>query len=48
MEKRNNTKKQVQVFKIVKPQGLGGVFLPYHTMNPAQAIERILGSKNLI
>lgn len=38
----------VQVYKIVKPMELRGLFLPYHTMDPAQAIERILEAKNLI
>ena len=31
-----------QVYKIIKPKELRGLFLPYHTMDPAQAIERIL------
>lgn len=38
----------VQVYKIVKPKELRGLFLPYHTMDPAQAIERILEAKNLL
>lgn len=38
----------VQVYKIIKPKELRGLFLPYHTMDPAQAIERILESKNLV
>lgn len=37
----------VQVYKIVKPKELRGLFLPYHTMDPAQAIERILEAKNI-
>ena len=32
----------MQVYKIVKPKELKGLFLPYHTMDPSQAIERIL------
>lgn len=36
-----------QVYKIVKPKELRGLFLPYHTMDPAQAIERILEAKNM-
>lgn len=36
-----------QVYKIVKPKELRGLFLPYHTLDPAQAIERILEAKNL-
>lgn len=38
----------VQVYKVVKPKELRSVFLPYHTMDTAQAIERILESKNLL
>lgn len=38
----------VQVYKTVKPKELRGLFLPYHTLDPAQAIERILEAKNLI
>lgn len=37
-----------QAYKIVKPKELRGLFLPYHTMDPAQAIERILEAKNMI
>lgn len=37
-----------QVYKIVKPKELRGLFLPYHTMNPAQAIERILEAKGML
>lgn len=36
-----------QVYKIVKPKELRGLFLPYHTMDPIQAIERILEAKGL-
>ena len=38
----------VQVYKIVKPKELRGLFLGYHLMDPAQAIERILEAKNLL
>ena len=38
----------VQVYKAVKPKELRGLFLPYHTMDPAQAIERILEAKGLV
>lgn len=31
---------------MVKPKELRGLFLPYHTMDPAQAIERILETKD--
>lgn len=37
-----------QVYKIVKPKELRGLFLPYHTMDPSQAIERILEAKELL
>lgn len=36
-----------QVYKKVKPKELRGLFLPYHTMDPAQAIERILEAKGM-
>ena len=36
-----------QVYKIIKPKELRGLFLPYHTMNPSQAIERILEAKGM-
>lgn len=38
----------VQVYKIVKPKELRGLFLAYHTLDPAQAIERILEAKGLL
>ncbi|MDD6570856.1 MAG: hypothetical protein PUF12_00575 [Thermoflexaceae bacterium] len=38
----------VQVYKIVKPKELRGLFLAYHTLDPSQAIERILEAKNLL
>lgn len=37
----------VQVYRTVKPKELRGLFLPYHTMDPAQAIDRILEAKGL-
>ena len=37
-----------QVYKIVKPKGLRDLYLPYHTMDPAQAIDRILEAKGLV
>ena len=37
-----------RVYKIVKPKELRGVFLPYHTMDPAHAVERILGAKGIL
>ena len=38
----------MQVYKIIKPKELRGLFLPYHTMDPAQAIERILEAKGIL
>ena len=37
-----------QVYKIIKPKELRGLFLPYHTLDPSQAIERILEAKGLL
>ena len=37
-----------RVYKIVKPKELREVFLPYHTMDPTQAIERILEAKGIL
>ncbi len=36
-----------QVYKIVKPKELRDLFLPYHTLDPSQAIERILEAKGM-
>ena len=36
-----------QVYKIIKPKELRGLFLAYHTMDPSQAIERILEVKGM-
>ena len=40
-------KSSVQIYKIVKPKELRALFLPYHTLDPSQAIERLLEAKNL-
>lgn len=40
-------KTSLQVYRIIKPKELRGLFLPYHTMDPAQAIDRILEAKGL-
>ena len=37
-----------QAYKIVKPKELRSLFLPYHTMDPSQAIERILEAKGIM
>ena len=36
-----------QAYRKIKPKELRSVFLPYHTMDPAQAIERILEAKGI-
>lgn len=36
-----------RVYKIVKPKELRGLFYPYHTLSPEQAIERILEAKGM-
>ena len=38
----------VQAYKTVKPNELSGLFFAYHTMDPSQAIERILEAKGLL
>ena len=38
----------VQAYKTVKPKELRGLFFAYHTMDPSQAIERILEAKGLL
>ena len=40
--------RSIQVYKIVKPKELRGLFPAYHTMDSAQAIERILEAKGLL
>ena len=40
-------KSSKQVYKLMKPKELRGLYYPYHSLDPAQAIERILESKNL-
>ena len=37
-----------QVYKLVKPSELRKLYEPYHTMDTAAAIERILESKNML
>lgn len=38
----------LKVYKTIKPKELRGLFVTYHTMDPAGAIERILEAKNLL
>ncbi len=40
-------KTSVQAYKMVKPKELRDLFFPYHTMDTAQAIDRILEAKGL-
>ena len=37
----------VSVYKTIKPKELRGLFLPYHTLDPSQAIELILEAKGI-
>ena len=36
-----------QVYKIIKPKELRGLYLPYHTMDPSKAVDMILEAKCL-
>lgn len=36
-----------QIYKIIKPRELYGLYYPYHSLDPAQAIERILEAKGI-
>ena len=40
-------KSSKQVYKMIKPKELRVLYYPYHSLDPAQVIERILESKNL-
>lgn len=40
-------KTSVQVYRLIKPKELRELYLPYHTMDPAQAIDRILEAKGI-
>jgi hypothetical protein len=40
-------KTSVQAYKTIKPKELRGLFLAYHTMDTAQAIDRILEAKGM-
>lgn len=37
----------IQVYKAVKPKELRGLYLPYHTLDPAQAVDRIMEAKKM-
>ena len=41
-------KSSTQVYRIVKPKELRGLYLPYHTLDAAQAVERILEAKEML
>lgn len=36
-----------QVYRIINPKELRGLFLPYHTMDPSKAIDMIMEAKGL-
>lgn len=36
-----------QIYKFIKPKELRGLYYPYHSLDPAQAIERILEARDL-
>ena len=40
-------KSSKQVYKLIKPKDLRQLYYPYHSLDPAQAIQRILESKSL-
>ena len=41
-------KSSKQVYKIVKPEELRNLYFPYHSLDPAQAIERIKEAKGIL
>ena len=41
-------KSSKQVYKQIKPKDLRQLYYPYHSLDPAQAIQRILESQNLV
>lgn len=40
-------KNSKQIYKIIKPKELRSLYYPYHSLDPEQAIERILEAKGL-
>ena len=40
-------KSSKQVFRSIKPEELRELYFPYHSLDPAQAIERILEAKGM-
>ena len=40
-------KSSKQVYKLIKPKDLRQLYYPYHSLDPAQAIRRILEAKNV-
>lgn len=41
-------KSSKQLYNIIKPKELRGLYYPYHSLDPAQAIERILEAKGML
>ncbi len=37
-----------QIYKFIKPKELRSLYYPYHSLDPAQAIERILEAKGMV
>lgn len=37
----------ISIYKIIKPEELNSLYFPYHTLDPKNAIERIIESKGL-
>lgn len=42
------SKTSKQVYKLIKPKELRALYYPYHSLDPMQAIERILEAKELL
>lgn len=40
-------KSSKQLFKLIKPEELRSLYFPYHSLNPSQAIERILEARGV-
>lgn len=40
-------KSSKQIYKIIKPKELKGLYFPYHSLDPEQAIERILEARGM-
>ena len=42
-----SAKTSKQIYRIIKPKELRDLYYPYHSLDPAQAIERILEAKGI-